>query len=136
MIRNIITVIGALFAGVVSISVVQQLNSLVFRPPTGMDIRNAEQLAQFIDQIPLGAMLGVELSYIVGSLACGVVVGFFAASHPRRIAIWMGVFFTIMNTANLMQIPHPLWMMVLTTITFIPVIWLAARWAAARRSAA
>ena len=87
-------------------------------------------------QMPLAAFLGVELSYVAGSLVAGAVLGWLARSHILRLAIALGVFLTLMNFMNLTQVPHPTWMAVLTTITFLPLTWLAARWMAKRRARA
>lgn len=127
MLRHILTVAGALIVGVVGITAVQAVNSMLFPLPEGLDLTDPAMAQQVLEQVPVAAMLGVEVSYIVGSLAAGLLVGRTARRRHIALAIVVGAVFTGLNVINMMQIPHPLWMAVLTTVTFVPVAWLGCR---------
>lgn len=127
MLRNTLAVVAGLLAGLAGITVLQYFNRLLFPLPEGLDLNNPQDIARIMAEIPVAAMLGVEVSYLGGSLACGAATGLVARSHTTLLALGLGVLFTIFNIINLNSIPHPFWMAVLTTITFIPVIWLGAR---------
>jgi len=127
MLRNLIAVLLSVAAGVVLIFGVQSLNYQLFPPPAGLDYHDPVQLAQIMESIPLAALLMIELSYIVGSLGAGLTPAKLPGSHHRLLALGVGVFFTIADVYNIMTIPQPIWLSILTLVTFIPMVWLGAR---------
>ena len=134
--RNAFSIVAAFIAAFVIMMLLQYANALLFPPPAGLDYNKPDDLVKIMAQMPLQALLGVELSYVLGSLVAGAMVGWLASSHARRLAIALGVFLTLMNIMNLVQVPHPAWLGVLTTATFLPFTWLGTRWTANRRSSA
>ncbi len=132
MVRVLLAVIAGLVLGGVVVAAVQSLNYLLFPAPPGLDPHKPEDLAKLMAQIPLAALLMVELSYVAGSLVAGFVAGKIAARRPALVALILGVALTGFNLLNLAQIPHPLWMALLTTATFLPLTWLGGRLAAPR----
>ena len=134
--RTILSVIaGMVICGLV-VFLVQNLSHQMFPPPEGMDPRNPEHIKAYMDQIPLGALLMVVVSYVAGSFAGGAVAAAIAASKPVRSALIVGGIFTLVNFSNLYAIPHPLWMALLTTAVFIPCAWLGAKVVLLRKSTA
>ena len=129
MLRPILSALLALVAGALGISLVQGLNFLLFPPPPGLDFNDPVQLEAIMAQMHLGAMLMVELSYALGCLLAGAVVGRLAG--PRRMAVAgvVGLLFTLAGFANMASVPTPLWLAVLTTVTYMPAClggaWLA-----------
>ncbi len=119
-VRSFFATVAAFVAGNIGITLGQVLNGLCFPMPEGMDMNDPAAFAAWVQTLPVAAMLGVELSYIVGSLLCGFVGAVAHPPHGRVIALVTGVFFTLANIMNVMAIPHPNWMVVLTMITFVP----------------
>jgi hypothetical protein len=132
MVRNLAAVIAGFAVGAGVIAGVQYLSMLIFPPPPGLDPSKPEDVVKMMGQIPLAALWMVEASYIAGSLAAGFVTAKIAATRQTYLAIVLGVVYTGLNLVNLVQIPHPLWMALLTTVTFLPLTWLGARLAARR----
>ena len=85
-------------------------------------------------QIPLGALLMVELSYAAGSLGGGVIVRLVSPGRATALAVVLGGLLTLAGFANLAAIPHPLWFGVLSTVTYVPCAVLGAAAAARLRS--
>jgi hypothetical protein len=129
MVRNIAAWFGGLVAGAVVIGLVQGANMSLFPPPAGTDLNDPAQLAALMATIPLGALIGVELSYALGCTFAGYLVGRIASSHHQPLAISVGLLFTLAGAANLMAIPHPVWFAVLTTLTYVPAAFLGVRMA-------
>jgi hypothetical protein len=127
MLRNLLGLIAGVAACMILISAVQYLNSLLYPPPPGLSFDNPEDVPRIVAGLPLLALLMVELSYVVGSFGGGAVLGLIARSRLQALALGIGLLFTAFNLVNLVQIPHPLWLAVLTTITFMPLTWLGAR---------
>jgi hypothetical protein len=134
--KRALAVLAGLAASVVLISLVQWLNFTLFPPPDGLDPNDPEHLARIMAQMPVVAFLLVELSYALGSLGGGWVVGRLAPDRPLGLAIALGVLLTVAGGFNLASVPHPVWMAVLTTITYVPMAVLGARVAGRQRKTA
>ena len=72
--RRIGAVVAGLFGSVIVIMAVQAVNGWLFPPPPGTDLADPDALAALMAQMPLAALLMVELSYAAGSFAGGAVV--------------------------------------------------------------
>ncbi len=62
-------------------------------------------------------MLTISILRAVGATVSAFIAG--------NIGI-TGVLFTLANVANIMAIPHPTWMVILTMITFLPLTFAGA----------
>lgn len=126
----------AALAGLVAASVVmmvlQGLNHLLFPPPPGTRLSDPEDLAEFVRSLPAPAFLLLELSYVVGSATGGAVGARLMPSRKYEVAIFVGVVLTLLGFVNLASIPHPLWVAVLTSLTYVPGCLLGA-WLARKR---
>lgn len=127
MVRNLGVVLLAMILGNLIIFLGEMLNGLFFPFPENIDFNDKAALKVMMDQMPLGAYLGVELSYFFASVIAGAVVGQLATSRWRLRAIIVGSLFTLANFMNLAQLPQPIWFAVLTTLTFLPASLLGAR---------
>lgn len=124
MFRRIVAVIAGLAGSVAVIMVVQALNVRLYPPPAGFDFANPDALAALMAQMPLGALLMVELSYAAGSLAGGAVVHLVVRNRTTGPLIVVGWLLTLAGVANLAAVPHPLWFAVLSTVTYVPCVFL------------
>ena len=108
---------GWLACGVV-ISLVQFLSHTLFPLPQGFDFYGDPEMVR--NAITLPMMLMLELSYILGSFVGGFVIGKYGATHKLEYAGFLGALFTLVNVFNILAIPHPVWLIVLTSLTFVP----------------
>ena len=127
MLRNVLAFVAGLAVSIAVISGFQYLNSLLFPLPAGLDPKNPDDVAAIMTQAPFLAMLGVEISYAAGAFLGGAIVATIASHRAVAFALGLGALLTVFNITNLVSIPHPLWMAILTTITFVPLTWLGAR---------
>ena len=132
MLRNLVVLVLSFVAGAVVISIVQAVNWMLFPPPAGFDFSDPAAVERMVAAMPLGAWIGLELSYAIGCLACGLLIGALAGSRPMLLAAIAGGGFTLAGFANMAMIPTPLVMAILTTITYVPCTLLGA-WLTARR---
>ena len=125
-------VVAGLVVSVVLISAVHAISVRLYPPPPGMDANDPAAIARFMQQLPIGALLLVALSYAVGSLGGGVAVGLVARRAAYGLAAVLGGLLTIAGFMNLAAIPHPVWFAVVTTMTYVPCTLLgtyaAAQW--------
>ena len=126
------TVVAGLVVSVVLIAAVQAISVRLFPPPPGMDANDPAAIARFMQQLPIGALLLVALSYAVGSIGGGVGVGLVARRAAYGLAAVVGGLLTVAGFMNLAAIPHPAWFAVVTTLTYVPCTLLGtyatARW--------
>ncbi len=127
MVRTVLALVAGLAVSFVVISGIQYVDHLIFPPPAGLDPTNPDDVAAIVAQAPFLAMLGVEISYAAGSFLGGATIGKIAPRRAVVLALGLGALLTVGNVVNLATIPHPLWMAILTTITFLPLTWLGAR---------
>lgn len=118
--------LAAFIAGNVGITVGQAVNGRFYPMPEGMDMNDSAAFAAWASTLPLPALLGVEASYIVGSVLCGFTGAVAAPRHGKLVAGITGVMFTLGNVANVMAIPHPAWMVIVTMLTFLPLTFAGA----------
>ncbi len=123
---RIVAAATGLAVSVLLIMAVQALSIRLYPPPTGVDFADPEALARLMDQLPIGSLLMVELSYIAGSLGGGIAVSLVMRNREYRLAAIVGALLTVAGFANLAAIPHPTWFAVVTTITYIPCSLLGA----------
>ena len=120
LIWNILALIASFVVTSSIIMAIQMISHYIFPLPANIQLTDLKDVESLTKVIPLATMLLVVLSYIIGSLAGGYVVGKGASSDHFAIAGILGCIMTGANIANIMSIPHPLWMIVVTMITFIP----------------
>ena len=123
---RIVAAVTGLAVSVLLIMAVQALSIRLYPPPTGVDFADPEALARLMDQLPIGSLLMVELSYIAGSLGGGIAVSLVMRNREYRLAAIVGALLTAFGFLNLAAIPHPIWFAIVTTITYIPCSLLGA----------
>jgi len=113
--RRIGSVVAGLIVVVLIILAVQAVSGALYPAPPDLDFTDREAAAAHVWQLPNGALLIVALSYLLGSLAAGVVL-------------------TLAGFMNLAAIPQSVWFAVLTTVTYVPGAWLGVRLARGRHA--
>lgn len=126
ILRAVGATVSAFIAGNIGIMGGQTLNQVFFPMPAGLEPDDAAGFAAWVASLPTAAMIGVELSYVFGSLLAGFVGAVVSPAHGKLVAGISGVLFTLANVANIMAIPHPTWMVILTMITFLPLTFAGA----------
>ena len=125
--RRIGAVVAGLIVAVLIIMAVQAVSGALYPAPPDLDFTDREAVAAYARQLPIGALLIVALSYLLGSLAAGATVGRLARDRHTWLGVVAGVVLTLAGFMNLAAIPHPVWFAVITTVTYIPSAWLGVR---------
>ena len=127
MIRNLVAMLTGQLGGALAIGLVQSVSVSMYPPAPGADLQDPAQLAQFVASMPLGAFAMLELSYICGSFIGGFVTASIATERHIAYATVVGLAFTVAGCVNLFTIPHPIWVALMTTLTYVPLCYLGAR---------
>ena len=121
MIRNFFVGLVSMVLGHLLIFAGEAATWTLFPPPPGFDFSDPEKVKAMVAAMPLGAFVGIELGYLLGSAVAGLLIGRFTRGGPLFTATVVGTLFTLANLMNLLDIPSPLGFAVLTTVTFLPV---------------
>lgn len=125
--RKILGMIGGvIFAGLV-IFAVQKLGHQVYPPPENLDTRNLEAMQAYIASLPIGAMLFVLLSYVVGTFAGGWLATKIARAPQMHVPLTVGGVQLFFGIINLAMIPHPLWFAIASVLIFLPAAYLGGK---------
>ena len=130
--RNVLATLAASIAAFITIGLLQYLNGLLFPLPEDTDFTDAAVVATIIERLPAGAIVGLLVSYIVGSGVGGAMAAWLGEGLGAAIAV--GVVLTLAGFANLASLPHPLWLAVLTTLIYIPCAVGVGLWVRSRAS--
>jgi len=120
------TILG-LIAGFVSISLLEYVFNIIFPLPTGIDVKSVDSMIENMDRIPMVNMILVIVSYALSSLIAGFISVKIKTLKPIGPVLTIGVLFTAACFINFNLIPHPLWMVLICSITFVPMTWLGGQ---------
>lgn len=92
----------------------------IYPIPPEVDATDLDQLALYIKSAPIGALVFVLLAQSAGSVVGGSVCGFLGRGSSMILSLIYGVLALCMASLNLILIPHPIWMVVLSLVLPIP----------------
>ena len=119
MLRNVFAVICGIATFVVAIMIVQYLGHQVYPPPTDIDFGDPEQTRAFMATLPVGAILFVGLSWMVGAFGGTVVATKAGTLKPLYFGVIIGGLVLAGAITNLLIIPHPPWFNIAAPIAIL-----------------
>jgi len=125
--KSILAVILGLVVAFALISAVQYISYLVYPLPAGVDLTNPESLKAAMANMPIGALLFVLLSYVLGSLGGGWLASRMAPKSNLVHATIVGAILLIAGIANLMKLPHPVWFWVANLAVYLPAAYFGGK---------
>lgn len=124
--RNILAFfVGAIAGGIVNMGIIM-VGSKLIPAPAGVDVSNAESIANSIHLFEPKHFITPFLAHAIGTLAGALIAYLIAASYKPILAYLVGVLSLIGGIAACFMIPAPAWFMALDLIVaYIPMAWLA-----------
>ena len=127
MLRSILAVLAGLVVAWITVSLSEFASMHAFPPPPGVDVRDPQQLAALVAQMPVGALGLVLAGWVVGALDGGLVATLI--SKRRVPAIVVGVLVMLGAFLMVAMVPHPMWMSIAGVLLPLPAAlfgaWLA-----------
>lgn len=125
--------VGVIVNGVL-VAGVQLLSGVIHPLPPGVNASDMNQMRDYIASgaVPITAMLMVLLSYAVGAFGGGFVATKLAPNRGLMPALVIGQISLVFIIINLVQIPHPIWMMLASVLVPLPSAWYGGKVAHAR----
>ncbi|MGH7601917.1 MAG: hypothetical protein ACREOI_36605 [bacterium] len=125
--RKILAVVaGVILAGIVTFAV-QKIGHQVYPPPENLDMKNIEAMKAYVAALPMGALLFVLLSYVVGSFAGGWLAATIARTSQIHLPLTVGGIQLLFGIMNLVTIPHPMWFAIASIIIFLPAAYFGGK---------
>lgn len=124
---NVFAYVAGTVTSITVILILQTISSLIYRLPASLDFSDKNAVRRAMARMPRGAYAMLELSYAAGSMAGGDATARLAVSHGTFLALALGVLLTLCGVQNLRAIPHPRWVAVLTSVTYVPMSYVGAR---------
>lgn len=125
----------ALVAGIVVtfavIVVMEHFISWLFPSPQAGDLSDPAVAQAFMQQLPTIALLLVLLGWLLSITAGFWSAALIAGRSRGRFALAIGSVVLLGCSANFLQLPHPLWFVVITSVLVPLLAW--ANWWLARR---
>ncbi|MCI0340457.1 MAG: hypothetical protein L0216_04800 [Planctomycetales bacterium] len=120
--RGLLGTLAGTVAAMLLITLVQQVSHRVYPMPPGVTPQKKEEFAAWVKTLPLGALLFVLASYILGSFGGGLVAALVGAALWPALVV--GGLLMAMGIMILFEIPHPPWFAVVTLLVYVPLAWL------------
>ena len=118
MLRTILAVLAGLVVAWITISLFEFASMHAFPPPPGVDVRDPQQLAALVSQMPVAALALVLAGWVVGAMDGGLVSTLIA--KQRVPAIVVGVMVMLGAFLMMVMVPHPLWMAIAGVLLPLP----------------
>lgn len=110
--RSILAILSGLLTAAVLTALLEAAGHLIFPPPQIIDPMDTEALKQMMAQMPLGSLISVVIAWLVAGFTGGFVTAKIDRENHTRSVLTVAVIMTLATIANLIMIPHPLWMMI------------------------
>lgn len=120
MLRNILVVIAAFILGGIAVFSLEAVGHNIYPIPPDLDTTNYEQLAAYVQTAPPGALICVLIAQSAGSIIGGATCGFLGRKRVTILSLVYGCIALAMAGLNVILIPHPIWMVVASTVLPIP----------------
>lgn len=128
MVKHIIAVVVGVFAGMAAMIAITYLSNLLYPIPDGVDTSDPVVMRAYIELLPIGAKLIVLFSWMVSAFVGGLVGAKLAPEGKGRIvAINVGALLMLGGVINAFSIPHPMWMLIIGLLQYIPLAHLGAK---------
>ena len=108
MIRMLLGTVTGITIAIATVMIMQKIGHSVF-PPPDMDPTDTEAFKTYVASMPIGALLFVLASYLVGVFDGVFIACLIARMKYHVFGVIVGGLMLVATIANLILIPHPLW---------------------------
>ena len=133
--RNLIACLVGLIVGSIINMAIVVYGPMLIPPPAGVDVTNAESIAQGMHLFEARHFITPFLAHAMGTLSGAFVAVLIAVSHKTIIAYVIGAFFLAGGITASFMIPAPLWFIVMDLgLAYIPMAMIAAHYGCPRQA--
>lgn len=133
MTRNILATLFGLFVGMcVNMAIIQLNMSVLYPMPEGLDPNNTAKFNQYLQSLPALAFVVVILAHLGQSFVGALVAARLGHSHPKVLAMIIGVLSLLGGIMAMMMFAGPKWMAIELPL-YLAVAWAAGTFEEYRR---
>lgn len=125
--NRIISVVAGIIVGWIIVGLGDMITHQMYPAPPDMDYTNKESLKAFINSLPTSAFIAMIGVWAISAFMGGLVTGKLAKENWKRQCLITGIILLLANVANMLTIPHPIWVNVLTAIMYVPLAYLGGK---------
>jgi hypothetical protein len=124
MTRNVFAVVFGVVTAVILIMIVETLGHSVYPPASTIDFKDMQAMEEYVDTLPIGALLFVMMAWETGTIGGGLVACFIARNRAMVYASIVGGMVLFGTVFTLTTIPHPLWFSITSVIGIAVATWI------------
>lgn len=124
MARRILAVFAGLIAAMATFLIIEQIGSVVYPPPTGLNFEDKAAMKLFMESRPLGAYIIVIAGWLLGSLEAGFICHRISKHEGTLLPAILGGLLTASAVVNFYLLPHPAWFVVVGIVMFVPAVFM------------
>jgi hypothetical protein len=110
----LMAIVAGAALSIATVALLEMLGHKLYPPPAGLveafAAGDKAEILALIEQLPVGAFISVLAGWFFGTLAGCMLAARIAGSNPRLAAMLVAALMLAATIANLLLIPHPLWM--------------------------
>ena len=128
MARSILAVVAGLVTAFVVIFVIEAVGHIFYPPPPDIDMRDPQVIKSLMENAPTGSLIVVLIGWALGSFIGGLVTSHVAIKNKLTHSIITGALLMISGIANMIMLPHPVWMWIFGLLISIPFAYWGSRY--------
>jgi hypothetical protein len=109
VIRRAASVVVAVAGALIIITLAEGVSGRLYPPPANLDLTSAEVLRQYVESLPVAALLIVLAGYGIAGFVGGWLATRLSNTTLLRPAVAVAAVLLGGSIMNLRAIPHPLW---------------------------
>ena len=110
MVKKISAAVLGVIAAFSIVLAVEALGHIVYPVPPDLDLNDLVAFGNYVQSLPVGALLFPAGAWVLATLGGGFLACFIAKDRPFVYSGIVGGFIFVATVANLMMIPHPMWL--------------------------
>jgi hypothetical protein len=127
MFKRIFSVFVGLVTGIIIVMIGDASIHILFPNPEGINLNHKEAIESFMKSVPTSILIIMLSFWILSSFLGGYVAGKINKTEWKISAIITGSALMIVAILNMLTIPHPMWMVLLSVILYIPASYIGGK---------
>lgn len=125
LLRKILALVAGVVVGALVVGCAEYVGHSIYPPPTGINVKDPEDLKRLMDVVPFQAKLIVVVAWFLGALAGAWTA--IRLGGETVLGFGIGGIFAGLSIMTMLSIPHPLWMTACAVVLPFAAAWLAIK---------